>query len=129
MQLFPNIIPYGAHRVRANDSLKKIGQVATRAFKGDSTEEVASDPTFLFQELSFKEYLNVEYKAFDSWESWFGPHTFHGDKFTSLTRLNVSEPSHYAGSINTDNVSGLRNDSCTGQLHRVHLPEQYAQRR
>ncbi|MCJ1432440.1 hypothetical protein MMC27_001796 [Xylographa pallens] len=96
LQLFPNIVPYGASLFRAHDGLNIIGQGINNVFK----EVMAANPNnmtallndFGGDSINFAIDATVNNTGFTSWSELFGPHAAYGDNFTSLTRLNFTNP-------------------------------------
>lgn len=99
-QLFPNMTPYGATNLRANDLFNWTGesisgyfQNATNAKKAKQTSVYAADTLFFGgSPFNFAEQLNVAEQDFASWQEFYGPHQIHNDSFTSLVRYNLSDP-------------------------------------
>lgn len=109
-QVFPqaNQEPFGGTRFRANDALNIVGKMTSdfdanktfvqsnqtafkEAFGGLSLNDV-----FLFTSgFNFQHQLDVNEKAFNSWDQMFGPDTVNGDKFTSTLRYNFSDEVSY----------------------------------
>ena len=95
LQLFPNIVPYGASLFRAHDGLNIIGQGINRVI--EEVMAVSNDVTPLLNvfgadSIDFAVDVMVNNNGFTSWSELFGPHEAYGDNFTSLTRLNLTNP-------------------------------------
>ncbi|MCJ1392701.1 hypothetical protein MMC18_005572 [Xylographa bjoerkii] len=96
LQLFPNVVPYGASLFRAHDGLNIIGQGINNVIR----EVVASSPNdvtalinvFGSDSIDFAVDVMVNNNGFTSWGELFGPHAAYGDNFTSLMRLNLTNP-------------------------------------
>ncbi|MCJ1385896.1 hypothetical protein MMC17_009020 [Xylographa soralifera] len=96
LQLFPNVVPYGASLFRAHDGLNIIGQGINKVIE----EVVAANPhdvtallnVFGDDSINFAADVMVNNSGFTSWSELFGPHEAYGDNFTSLTRLNLTNP-------------------------------------
>lgn len=109
-QVFPQADqqPFGGTRFRANDALNVVGQI-TRDFNANKTfvqknptqfkaafGQLSMNDVFLFTSgFSFQHQLDINDKAFGSWEEMFGPETVNADKFTSTLRYNFSDEASY----------------------------------
>lgn len=99
LNLFPDLFPYGANRLRAHEAFDIIGQTVS-ATAGPVYPWNKADPpgpgvalnTFLGTPFDYAEDVDVNYQNFGSWQQKYGPHAFNGDKFTSLIRWNLSDP-------------------------------------
>ncbi|KAF1346605.1 hypothetical protein BDV97DRAFT_400517 [Delphinella strobiligena] len=95
IDLFPNILPYGAARFRAHEAFDLIGQEASY-LSGLWPRSVHDDAGRLEIESSEWNYRNnadINYEPFTSWTEKYGPHE-HGpanDNFTSIIRWNLSD--------------------------------------
>ncbi|MCJ1396944.1 hypothetical protein MMC11_000136 [Xylographa trunciseda] len=96
LQLFPNIVPYGASLFRAHDGLNVIGQGINNILQ----EVLATDPTdvtlltnlFGADSIDFAVDVMINNNGFTSWSELFGPHAAYGDNFTSQVRHNFTNP-------------------------------------
>ncbi|KAL0256768.1 hypothetical protein SLS55_009165 [Diplodia seriata] len=106
-QLFPHLEPYGGTRVRGTAAINAMGRF-TSAFADAAGNDTALDPALSvppstdIAEFWYKSRLDARGRAFASWPSLFGPDTLHGDAFTHITRLNLSDHERLGGF----NVSG-----------------------
>ena len=97
-QLFPNLEPYGAANYRAHSGLDVIGQAVTDRFqhlastsaKGRTASEVRAISTA--DGLDAYNYLKPDGTAYSSWSELYGPQQVNNDNFTSLVRMNLSDP-------------------------------------
>ena len=111
-QLFPNLEPYGASVFRAHSGLNVIGQTITDRFQHES----AAPPPGLTEDEVFAISLSVGLNALDnlkpdgstfsSWSEFFGPQQANNDKFTSLSRMNLSNPFQSLYSAPFINITG-----------------------
>ena len=111
-QLFPNLEPYGASVFRAHSGLNVIGQTITDRFQHES----AAPPPGLTDEEAFAislsvglnalDYLKPDGGAFSSWSEFFGGQQANNDKFTSLSRMNLSDPFQSLYSLPFINITG-----------------------
>jgi hypothetical protein len=81
-QLFPQINPYHAARLRATEELNFIGSRLAQVPYDNATYELIN-----YEALETSNYTN-----FASWSQVFGPFEFYGDNFTSLVQSNFSDP-------------------------------------
>jgi len=93
-QLFPEIVPFGGNRFRANqpwDELGKwVGQVTTGIERSLDLSANMSD--FVSSPMNFRSDLNAENMPFGSWQEKFGPHEYNGDTYTTTQRWNLDDP-------------------------------------
>ena len=118
-QLFPQILPYGATRLRAHEALDLIGQevsyfsglVARSLNTNDTTQNIVSGVT------NYRTDADVNYEPFDSWAEKFGPHAYgpQPDNFTSIIRWNLSDV------LTPDNSGGI---DVSGYLNRSNITTQ-----
>jgi hypothetical protein len=80
-QLFPQINPYHAARLRATDELDFIGSRLAQVPYDNATYELIN-----YEALETSNYTN-----FASWSQVFGPFELYGDNFTSLVQSNFSD--------------------------------------
>jgi len=81
-QLFPQINPYHAARLRATEELNFIGSRLVQVPYDNATYELIN-----YEALETSNYTN-----FATWSQVFGPFEFYGDNFTSLVQSNFSDP-------------------------------------
>ena len=96
LQLFPSIEPYGASLYRAHDGLDFLGQGISRAAQ-NATSSFPNDIQLQESEgasqgLNYAADLSITGTAFSSWAEVYGPQQAHGDNFTILIRLNLTDP-------------------------------------
>ena len=96
LQLFPTIEPYGASLYRAHDGLDFLGQGISRAAQ-NATTRFPNDVQFQEREgaslaLNYAADLSTTGGSFTSWAEVYGPQRSYGDNFTTLTRLNLTDP-------------------------------------
>ncbi|KPI37221.1 uncharacterized protein AB675_1462 [Cyphellophora attinorum] len=97
--LFPDIDPWVGTRFRATPDFNLIGALVS--------DEVGTNypwpelhppgPGLLLEDFMGSPFvaladMNATGGAFKSWEDKFGPHDFHGDRFTSVIQWNLSDP-------------------------------------
>ncbi|KAF2399582.1 hypothetical protein EJ06DRAFT_522458 [Trichodelitschia bisporula] len=94
-ELFPGMEPYGASRLHASEALDAISSTISANFTDINSEKV---PDYLkrefgfFARYSYKEALNENGTDFSFWKDYYGPHEFHGDRFTSLASSKPTAP-------------------------------------
>lgn len=94
-KLFPSLLPYGASRFRAHEAVDLIGQAIS-----DFSAEFPRDPEFenstvvqlVSTYFNYRTDADENYEPFESWADKYGPVDSYGDKFTSLSRWNLSDP-------------------------------------
>ena len=96
LQLFPTIEPYGASLYRAHDGLDFLGQGVSRAVQ-NTTSRFPNDIRLqesegASQALNYAADLSITGTAFSSWAEVYGPQYSYGDNYTTLTRLNLTDP-------------------------------------
>ncbi|KAF2163719.1 hypothetical protein M409DRAFT_57214 [Zasmidium cellare ATCC 36951] len=109
-QLFPKSIPYGATNFRATPLGNDVGIIVSDFYSNVTNATISPDecnnPTdFSIHPFNYREQLNVDNGNFTSWQDFFGPHEYHGDNFTSLTRYNLNDKYTFSCS----NISGFGN--------------------
>jgi hypothetical protein len=97
--LFPGIDPWVGTRFRATPDFNLIGALVS--------DEVGTNypwpelhppgPGLLLEDFIGSPFvaladMNATVGAFKTWEDKFGPHDFHGDRFTSIIQWNLSDP-------------------------------------
>ena len=96
-ELFPDLLPYGATRLRAHQGFDLIGQEIS-AVAGPTYPWDVNDPSnyvlddFLGTPFDYRADVDINYAPFTSWPEKYGPHAFNGDNFTSIIRWNLSDP-------------------------------------
>ena len=111
-QLFPNLEPYGASVFRAHSGLDHIGQTITDRYQHESAAAppgLTDDEKFslsLAVGLDAFDYLKPDGGVFSSWGEFFGPQQVNNDKFTSLARMNLSDPFQSLYSSPFINITG-----------------------
>jgi hypothetical protein len=111
-QLFPDVDPYGANRMRAHEAVDLIGQsfssLASKYPRGSSR-----NTTVTFAQASFFDYhqdTKVDGTAFLSWDEKIGPQQVNGGLYTTLSRWNLSDVYvPYQSGINVTGYGPLAN--------------------
>jgi hypothetical protein len=112
-QLFPDIDPYGANRMRAHEAVDLIGQ-SFSAFASKYPRGSSKNTTVQFSQASFFDYhsdTKVDGTAFASWDEKIGPQEVNGDLYTTLSRWNLSDVyvPYTSGGINVTGYGPLAN--------------------
>ncbi|KAK4503771.1 hypothetical protein PRZ48_004686 [Zasmidium cellare] len=112
-QLFPRNTPYGATNFRATPLGNYVGTVVSDFYSNITNATVNPDecntPTdFSIHPFNYREQLNVDNQNFTSWQDFFGPHEYHGDNVTSLTRYNLNDKYSF-GCSNISNFGNITN--------------------
>jgi hypothetical protein len=112
-QLFPTKDPYGADRFRAIEDLDLIGK-AYSSVASSGPRQTGGNYSVQDAQTSWFDYhtdMTVEGKPFSSWAEKFGPQEVNGDKYTSLTRWNLSDilVPFFSGGINITGYGPLAN--------------------
>lgn len=106
-QVYPqaNQDPFGGTRFRANDALNAAGKI-TQDFLAGKTYAQSNQTAFqeafgrgttqndifgLTSGFNYEHILDVNNKAFTSWDQLFGPDRANGDTFTNTLRYNYSD--------------------------------------
>ncbi|KAH9880018.1 hypothetical protein J1614_002043 [Plenodomus biglobosus] len=105
--------PFGGMRFRANNALNIAGKITQdflarrtyaqrnkTAFEGAFGQGTTEADIFQFTAgFNYQHQLDIENKAFESWEQLFGPDQSNGDRFTTTLRYNFSDSvsTTYAG--------------------------------
>lgn len=95
-QLFPKITPYGATNFRATPLVNDVGTIVSDFYSNVtnvtiSPSECNKNTDFSTHPFNYREQLTADNTKFSSWKDFFGPHEYHGDNFTSLTRYNLND--------------------------------------
>jgi hypothetical protein len=110
-QLFPDEDPYGANRFRAIEAVDLIGKAySSVASRGPRT--TGGNITIQNAQSSWFDYhtdMTVDGKPFSSWAEKFGPVESNGDKYTTLSRWNLSDifVPFFSGGINVTGYGPL----------------------
>ncbi|KAF2688964.1 hypothetical protein K458DRAFT_331662 [Lentithecium fluviatile CBS 122367] len=111
-QLFPDQDPWGANRFRYTEAADLMGQ---------SLSEFASQAPRGVNNLTYKTFqgswfdyhmdMTVDAKPFESWQQKVGPVEVNGDKYTTLSRWNLSDVliSFVSGGVNVTGYGPLAN--------------------
>lgn len=95
-QLFPNIEPFGASQMRATTEFNILGSFITpeaeAVRQGDPSNVTNYEDGGGYSFFDARSYDDATGKPFNSWEEFFGPQQIHGDNYTYLQRLNLSDP-------------------------------------
>lgn len=97
--------PYGGMRFRANDALGSAGKITQDFIEGSTfaqSNETAFAQVFgpgttqadifgFTSVFNYQHVLDIENKAYTSWEQFFGPAQANGDRFTNTLRYNFSD--------------------------------------
>ncbi|KAI9045802.1 uncharacterized protein KD926_007105 [Aspergillus affinis] len=97
MQLFPDKEPFSAQRYRAQDQFKLVGE-AVDAIQTNETAlkwvekntELGIASGYSLRYWSYWNFIDANGKTFSSWDSFYGPHKFNDDEFSSIVRYNLS---------------------------------------
>lgn len=100
LNLFPNILPYGATRFRNHETFDIIGEtVSERQFYYPFDVQHSPNPIwieFTGTPFNYRSDADVNYKNFRSWrEKNPSDNQFAGDNFTAIIRWNLSDPTIY----------------------------------
>jgi hypothetical protein len=121
--LFPSLTPYGGTRFRAHEAFNMIGETVSAAagpqYPWDNISAVVSGQqnfsaldVYYGTPFDYRADLDINNQPFTSWAEKYGPHQFNGDQFTSIMRLNLSDPVDlYTAGITVD-----------GYLNRTNIP-------
>lgn len=114
-QLFPSLDPYGAARYRAHDTFDIVGRLVTQDLEGVTYEAALEDyrlnrgqgayAALYKSPYNYKLPLDVNGENFTSWEDYYGPHEFNGDKFTTVARWDLNN--FFSDDLSMD-VTGFR---------------------
>jgi hypothetical protein len=112
-QLFPDEDPYGANRFRAIEAIDLIGKATSSvASRGPRVE--GGNATIENAQTSWFDYhtdMTVDGNPFSSWAEKYGPVEVNGDKYTTLSRWNLSDVyvPFFSGGINITGYGPLAN--------------------
>jgi hypothetical protein len=93
-QLFPNIDPYGANRMRAHEAVDLIGQSFSTFSSKFLPRGSSMNTTVQFAQSSYFDYhmdTKVDGTPFSSWDEKIGPQQVNGDLYTTTSRWNLSD--------------------------------------
>jgi hypothetical protein len=112
-QLFPDIDPYGANRLRATQAADLIGQ-SFSSFASQFPRTVSRNNSITVAQASYFDYhqdTTVDGSPFSSWSEKFGPEEVNGDSYTTLSRWNLSDVyvPYSSGGINVTGYGPLAN--------------------
>ena len=92
-QFFPTLDPFRGQRARAVATADALGNTFTQYFDTHHFTD-DDDPSYADVAASVwtaTDYLNAATNAnFTSWDGYYGPHSDHGDQFTTVSRDNLS---------------------------------------
>lgn len=99
LDLFPDILPYGATRFRSHEAFNIIGEtISERIF--EYPYDFMRPPNIYWQDFeggtpfNYRADVDINYESFKSWEEKNPPNQFYGDNFTSIIRWNLSDPAN-----------------------------------
>lgn len=112
-QLFPDEDPYGANRFRAIEAVDLIGK-AYSSVASRGPRVTGGNVTIQNAQSSWFDYhtdMTVDGRPFSSWAEKFGPVEVNGDKYTTLSRWNLSDiyTPFFSGGINVTGYGPLAN--------------------
>jgi hypothetical protein len=118
-QLFPSVVPYGANRFRAQESLNLMGEQSSY-LGGLLPRSLDNNVTWQDIQSSAFDYhtdLDINNQPFTSWPEKYGPETFGPgpDNYTSIFRWNLSDV------LTPDNSGGIY---VSGYLNRSNITTQ-----
>ena len=92
-QLFPSLVPYGGTRYRSTPFFRETTTIYSQFFSDVSPTNVTEEDisSGYGSSFNFRNDLNEAGEDFKSVADFVGPHTFHDDTFTSVTRLNIRD--------------------------------------
>lgn len=93
-QLFPDIFPYGAGTLRAQEGLDTLGEFYTN-FTSELIQEDPNNFTALlvanyYTQFSAEAWTNSSGQLFESWKQLYGPVEAETDNFTNLIRWDIN---------------------------------------
>lgn len=114
MQLFPDLFPYGAGTLRAQEGLDTLGTFYTN-YTEQVYQEAKGNITLLaannyYAQYNAKAYANDSGQLFESWPELYGPVDSGTDNFTNLIRWDVNSTDFNIGTTGLV-ISGLGNDT------------------
>ncbi|CZT46831.1 uncharacterized protein RSE6_07330 [Rhynchosporium secalis] len=96
-QFFPHLNVLDYNRISETDTFNTMATIGSGPRfanydpkKATADEVAASESVFNYRSSVYE--LNVESKAFQSYESKFGPITHNGNQYTNVMRFNISNP-------------------------------------
>jgi hypothetical protein len=113
-QLFPDIDPYGANRMRAHEAVDIIGQSFSTFASKFLPRGSSTNTTVQFAQSSYFDYhqdTKVDGTPFASWDEKIGPQEVNGDQYTTTSRWNLSDVyvPYTSGGINVTGYGALAN--------------------
>lgn len=97
LNLFPDMLPYGATRFRYHEAFNLIGETVSERIwyypfdlvniPNPAWAEFAGGSPF-----NYRADVNINYQNFNSWRDKAPPTDFMGDQFSSIIRWNLSDP-------------------------------------
>lgn len=97
LNLFPDILPYGATRFRSHETFDIIGETASERI-WYYPFNYTNPPNPVWQDFgggtpfTYRSDVDINYENFTSWRDKNPPNEFYGDNFTSIIRWNLSDP-------------------------------------
>lgn len=123
-QLFPEMQPYGASRLRAHEAANSVGSVFSAAASGvprslgianDNIINVVASP------FNFRQDMNIEGQKFKAWDNGttqkYDQRSYNNDNFTGILRWDLSDP------LTTINSGGI---NVTGYGNRTGFTQPFA---
>jgi Peptidase family S41 len=119
--LFPCLEPYGATRFRAHKAFNIIGETVSAAagpnYPWDNATAIALGvenytvlDDFYATPFDYRADMDIHGHSFTSWAQKYGPHKHNGDRFTSIIRWNLSDPTDiYSSGIIVDGYQNRTN--------------------
>ena len=115
LNLFPDLVPYGASRFRSHKAWDLVGDFVNN-FAPNTSALNTSDPSLAdfieaFGQVSFpyENDLDENLHHFTSWDQKNGPHSFYGDNFTSIVRWDLQAQSDLPESAGGFVINGYNN--------------------
>ncbi|OCK81846.1 hypothetical protein K432DRAFT_350154 [Lepidopterella palustris CBS 459.81] len=100
MQLFPTMLPFSAQRYRAQEQYKLIGDSVNQIYNNATLSSLytqvaggdigSNNGNDAYRYWAYWHFVDVNNKNFPSWNSFYGPHTYNNDNFTTTMRYNLS---------------------------------------
>ncbi|KAE8355879.1 hypothetical protein BDV28DRAFT_16669 [Aspergillus coremiiformis] len=97
MQLFPGEVPFSAQRYRAQKQFKLIGDAVNSIYGNQSLQTLIKRVTdedfadiFPVRYWAYWNFVDVNGDNFHSWDTFYGPHKYNGDEYTTIMRYNMS---------------------------------------
>ncbi|KAI5776819.1 hypothetical protein EDC01DRAFT_732917 [Geopyxis carbonaria] len=108
-QFFPDITPYGTTNIRAHPAAEFFYHLFSEyidwvdAHQELNNEEWANE--VISHPFSYRSQHSLESKRYTSWEEAYGPHTIHGDNYTSYFRWDLDSPYSFGHFFQVTNES------------------------